>query len=140
MALRTRFDEDVLDVTTATNLYHYIRDNTEWEDGVRSRKGFTRKAKALDITDDDIIMTYVIHALEKLAPQTKSCGSYILDGIYLNYYEDGEMYTPNHSHPKQHQLVISLGATRTLIVGKKPYAMTHGNAIRFGSSVHGVSK
>lgn len=61
-------------------------------------------------------------------------------GVYLNYYRNGEMWTPNHSRPGTHQLVISLGATRTLEVTKKKIPMKNGDAILFGSATHGVPK
>jgi hypothetical protein len=63
--------------------------------------------------------------------------------IYLNYYENGEIWTtdhPNHSHSGTHQLVISLGCPRTLQVTKKDYRMENGDAILFGSAIHGVPK
>ena len=50
------------------------------------------------------------------------------------------MWTPNHSHKDTHQLVVSLGVTRTLQVGEKKYSMVNGSAIIFGSSIHGVPK
>ncbi len=60
--------------------------------------------------------------------------------IYLNYYENGEMWCPNHTHPGTHQMVLSLGETRTLVVAKKDYVMKSGDAIIFGSAIHGVPK
>ena len=50
------------------------------------------------------------------------------------------MYTPNHSHKGTHQLVISLGETRTLSVAKNEFRMENGDSILFGSSVHGVPR
>lgn len=64
---------------------------------------------------------------------------YQILGIYLNYYKDETMYTPSHSH-KTHQLVLSLGETRTLIVGSKQYMMEHNSCILFGKSSHKVPK
>ena len=43
-------------------------------------------------------------------------------------------------YPKQCQVVISLGATRTLIIGKKTFSLNNGDVIIFGSSTHGVPK
>lgn len=65
---------------------------------------------------------------------------YVIHGIYLNFYENGTHYSPNHSHKGTHQLVISLGETRTLKVANKDYVMDNGDAIIFGSSIHGVPK
>ena len=48
------------------------------------------------------------------------------------------MWTPNHSHKGTHQLVISLGTSRTLQVGNKDYLMENGDVILFGSSMHGI--
>lgn len=61
-------------------------------------------------------------------------------GICINYYVDGTMYAPNHSHKGSHQLVLSLGVTRTLTVCKKEFAMNNGSSIIFGGSIDGVSK
>ena len=65
---------------------------------------------------------------------------FIIMGIYINYYENGEMYAPNHSHKETYQFILSLGVTRTLNVGKKSYLMKNGDGIIFGSSIHGVPK
>jgi len=61
-------------------------------------------------------------------------------GIYLNYYRNGEDWTPNHSHPGMKQIVISLGADRILTMASNRYNMSNGDVIVFGSSIHGVPK
>ena len=58
----------------------------------------------------------------------------------MNYYLNGEHYTPNHSHPKMIQVIISLGTTRILNIGKKEYKSSNGDVFIFGSSIHGVPK
>jgi quercetin dioxygenase-like cupin family protein len=58
----------------------------------------------------------------------------------LNRYRNGDDFTPSHSHPRQHQIVVSLGASRTLKVGAKNYRLSHGDVILFGSSAHEVPK
>ncbi len=60
--------------------------------------------------------------------------------VYLNYYKNGDDYTPSHSHPKQIQCVISFGKTRTFILGKKKYRLGNGDVIFFGSSSHSIPK
>jgi len=132
---KTIHSKGTLEKDFALAFFHMLKENVQWDEGIRSKKGFTRKAKALapgDIPEVDYIIT---HVLEKLGKT-----NYLLLGIYLNYYENGNMWTPNHSHPGTHQLVISLGATRTLTVGKKDYKMENGDAIIFGSSIHGIPK
>lgn len=119
----------------ALALFCMLKENIQWDEGIRSKRGFTRKAKALasgDIPEVDYIIADILEKLGKT--------NYLLLGIYLNYYENGDMWTPNHTHPGTHQLVISLGATRTLFVGKKDYKMENGDAIIFGSSIHGIPK
>jgi hypothetical protein len=59
-------------------------------------------------------------------------------GAYINYYRDGNDWAPSHSHPKQVQMIISLGTTRNLIVGTKTYILNSGDMIIFGSSTHQV--
>lgn len=129
---------EVADVLFST-LYHEV----EWEEGVRSRKGFTRMAKPIDPAElgipgtvGSLLAPHIRRAIASLGPNT----TYHIIGIYLNLYEDGQMWTPNHSHPGQHQVVISLGAKRPLYIGKTPYALESGEAVIFGSGVHGVPK
>jgi hypothetical protein len=133
--VRTHFSPSVLDKKESTALYEYLRDNIPWENGVKSKKGFTRLAKAIDLDMYPEILDTITQVLSNFATN-----NYVIFGTYLNYYSTGDMYTPNHSHKNTIQLVISLGTTRTLVVGKKQYQMSNGDAILFGSSVHGVPK
>lgn len=112
-----------------------LKESIIWEEGIRSKKGFTRKAKALLMGEYPLIDEIILDALKKI---TKN--RYLISHIYLNYYVDGNMWTPNHSHPGTHQLVISLGASRNLDIGKKSFLMESGDIILFGSSIHGVPK
>ncbi len=115
-------------------MYEYLKDNIQWEQGIRSaRTGSTRMAKSLKPDQDPLVAEFLFRALK--ATEFKSL---ILLGLYLNYYRDGTDHTPAHSHPKQVQIIISLGATRTLIVGKKTYTLKNGDVIVFGSSTHSV--
>lgn len=132
---KTIYKASAIDPDLATGLYISLKDDIEWEDGVRSRRGFTRKAKAINIQDYPDISNIISDTLKKV-----SSIKWGILGVYLNYYQNGEMYTPNHRHQGTSQLVISLGATRTLTLGKRSFKMRSGDAILFGSSVHGVPK
>lgn len=116
-------------------MFNLLKWNIEWEDGVKSKLGFTRKAKPLYYGEmkelDDIIDIALISLTDT---------QYVIEGIYLNYYQNGDNFCPSHSHKGTHQLVISLGQTRTLKVGTKNYDMDSGSAIIFGSSSHSVPK
>ena len=130
----------LLDKGTADALFYHLYENTEWEEGIRSKKGFTRKAKSVSLESEVMkpVIPYLMNAIKSLKPN--GVENYAILGTYLNLYENGDMWTPNHSHPKQHQLVISLGVERPLNINKKNYNLKHGEAIIFGSSVHGVPK
>lgn len=132
----TKYFPTTLDSTKATEIYNYLRDNIQWEEGVRSKSGSTRLAKPLDVGDDKTVDDILIYVMQKLNIETK----YLINGIYLNYYKDGTHYTPSHSHKGMIQLIISLGATRTLKVGTKNYSLNNGDAIMFGSSAHSVPR
>ncbi len=125
------------------SLYGRLR-TLPWKEGIRSKNGFTRMAHI--VTEHDPIFSELAHLIGvalanfKLNLGSKMTKNYELAGIYVNYYKNGEMYTPNHTHPGTHQLIISLGETRTLTVGAKSYKMSNGDCILFGSSVHGVPK
>jgi hypothetical protein len=116
-------------------LYYHLQEVITWEAGIPSRKGPTRLAKSIDLDQYPEITAVLARALKHLYPEKETAGVY---GVYLNYYRDGSMWTPNHSHKGSTQLIISLGATRVLKVGKKDYSLQNGDVIVFGSSVHGV--
>jgi hypothetical protein len=136
---RTEYFPSLIPADTATFAFEYLRDAIKWEEGVKSRSGFTRLAKSVSM-DDDVIRSLVETAVKGISEGKNNIESLALFGVYLNYYKDGSMCTPNHSHPKTTQIIISLGGTRTLNVAKKSYRMKNGDVAIFGSSVHGVPK
>lgn len=132
---KTVFKKSVIDDETSTSLYNMLKNTIEWEDGIRSIKGYTRKAKSLnigDIPEVDEVITLALSALTTV--------SYRVDHIYLNYYETNEMWTPSHTHKGTHQLIISLGDSRTLTINKTNYFMENGDVVIFGSAAHGIPK
>jgi hypothetical protein len=141
---QTVYQPGLLNGDTCKDLYQFLANNIPWEDGIKStRKGFTRKAKAMDVLQfmlmldqngfSDILMP-IFDTIQAHSNRGIVCG------VYLNYYRDGNMWTPQHSHAKMTQLVVSLGATRCLTVASKEYKMSNGDVIVFGSSTHGVAK
>ena len=136
MALRTKTQHyaALIDSSRATSIYSHLKDSVSWEEGVRSKSGFTRLAKAMQLGDDQIIDELIVDVMNQIRYEG------VLLGIYLNYYKDGTHYTPNHSHPGTQQIIISLGTTRTLTVGKTKYSMANGDVAIFGGSIHGVPK
>lgn len=125
----------VFDQDTGTAVYEYLKENIVWDDGIPSRReGFTRKAKPLTYDSDDTVKNLLDIALAKIG------GNWDILGVYLNYYRDGNDFTPSHTHNGTSQLVISLGATRHLQLGTKEFALKNGDVIVFGSSAHGVRK
>jgi len=89
----------------------------------------------MNIGMDEILDSIIAEALLKIGITQA-----IVYGIYLNYYRNGEDYTPNHSHPGQKQVIISLGASRVLTMGKRSFVMNNGDVIVFGSAIHGIPK
>ena len=78
----TTYKEGLLGDDEATQLYQYLVANIEWCEGIRSKKGFTRLAAALQVGDDPLIDEAITLAISSLA----KC-DYRIDGIYLNYYK-----------------------------------------------------
>lgn len=130
----TTYYPNSIDQFSANQTYSYLKDNIKWEEGVRSKHGFTRLAKALNSGDNKVVDDVLSLVFDKLGLHNK----YQILGIYLNYYKDGTHYTPSHSHKGMTQLVISLGTSRTLKVGAKDYRLNNGDAIIFGSSAHSI--
>lgn len=125
----------------ATSYYNRLL-KLPWREGIRSKKGFTRLAHNLDLNSPlgEEILALVTEILREMKKTNPNMPNYAVFGIYINYYRDGDMYTPNHSHKGTHQMVISFGAIRTLTIGKKNVRMENGDAILFGSSIHGVPR
>lgn len=135
--ISTEHYEAALDPEICTFAYEYLVENIQWVDGVPSRQGFTRKAKALTFDSDDVVSQLITEALKIVkVPHT---GASVLDGIYLNWYRNGADFTPMHKHDTC-QLIISLGASRTLKVGNRDIVMKNGDICIFGQSLHGVPK
>lgn len=134
---KTIYVENFIDEKTASNIYDYLANNTEWENGIPSKHGFTRLAKNMGDLDS---FPFEIQAIIKSAIAKYYSTTVDLLGIYMNYYKDGSHFTPNHSHQGTDQLVLSFGATRTLTVGKKSFKLGNGDLILFGSSIHGIPK
>jgi hypothetical protein len=134
---------NLIDTLESKEMYKYIKKNTDWKNEIKSRgKHDTRKSYAYPFPMSDVkhedtkISQFIISVICKLKLPT----NIVNEGVYLNYYKDGNDFTPAHSHVGQMQIVISLGATRTLIIGKKEYSLNSGDVIVFGSSVHSVPK
>lgn len=140
MSVKTQFFGRLIDEETADMAFEYIKNNTEWVDGIYSRRSRRVSRKAYHVSMfggndiDDFILSLVIDCLNKTGIRDK----YKLLGTYVNYYRDGNDFTPSHSHKGQIQLVISLGVNRELIVGSKTYNIGNGDVIVFGSSTHSV--
>ncbi len=136
--IRTTHHSGLLETDDATALYTRLQATIPWEDGIFSRRAgkVTRKAHAFTgdglLDAEDEIQLIVMRILSLLGL------SYEVEGIYVNYYRDGNDWAPAHSHAGQVQLVISLGATRQLKVGEKVYNLANGDVIVFGSSTHEV--
>lgn len=124
----------LLSVEIATAAYTELRDTVQWQEGVRSKQGFTRLARGFLPGENATVDELICLTLHKLALDVK------LLGIYVNYYKDGEHWTPNHAHPGTKQIIISLGATRTLSIANREYAMGNGDVAIFGSATHGIKK
>lgn len=134
-ACRTRHFPSAMSADHCAAIYEYLKTNLVWEEGVRSRKGFTRFAKPLLLEDDPVVHEMILEGLRVAGVEDK----YNVLGVYANLYENGTHWTPNHSHKGTHQLVVALGATRTLRIGTKTYASGNGDVTLFGSGVHGIA-
>lgn len=133
--VNTQYYSKLIEGDRAMATFEYLKDNMAWIDGVRSRNGFTRKARPMVLGEDEVLDKIIVDTISALGMSDVG-----VHGIYLNYYRNGEDYTPNHSHPGMKQVVISLGATRTLTISNKSYPLNNGDVIIFGSSIHGVPK
>ena len=85
-------------------MFTILREILPWQEGIKSRKGFTRLACPINFGDIPLVDQMIVSV-------AKNAGITINNalGIYVNYYKNGEMWTPNHAHKESNQVVISLG-------------------------------
>jgi uncharacterized cupin superfamily protein len=133
--VKTEYYPGMLDAKLSQDWFENLKSGIKWQEGVRSKNGSTRLTCPLMLGDNELVDTILALVLSKLKLASED-----IWGIYLNYYRNGQDYMPNHSHKDTKQLVISLGVTRILEVGKKKYLMSNGDIIVFDSSTHGVAK
>ncbi len=84
----------------------------------------SRSAHSVDLLGvlecDNVVVSIVTEVCRQTCPEGKVV---LIGDIYLNYYKNGTDFCPGHSHRGSRQVVISLGTTRVLKVGKKDYAI-----------------
>ena len=116
-------------------LFKKLKNESQWKESIRSVKGFTRLGCSFNVGDDSDLDAIVARAIKEF-----SVGDdFQVRHIYLNYYKNGEYWTPNHRHKHSHQIVISLGCDRSFhMYGKHHSVMQNGDAIIFGTSLHGI--
>ena len=134
MTTKTKHYKSFFDKTESDCVFEYLQ-KIEWHDGIKK----TRKAKMVDLSAEDEFSERIATIVLTVVSELKMNDINIL-GAYINNYRDGNDHAPTHSHPKQVQIIISFGETRTLIVGKKSYPVGHGDVVVFGSSSHSVPK
>ena len=100
--------------------YYTLLHEFQWTDGIKN----TRKACHYEMGTWDLLDKLIIQSIKNLYDKSET--EFIL-GVYMNFYRDGNDHAPAHSHPKQKQVIISLGATRTLQIGTKHYNMKNGD-------------
>jgi len=132
----TVYRRSVIKKEKADDLYEFLESNVQWEEGIKSsksgketRKAYSVSMKPNDKMVDDVIKQIIFDSLNQ---------DYLILGVYVNYYRDGNDWAPTHSHPGTIQSVISLGATRTLKIGKKDHVLNSGDVITFGASSHSL--
>lgn len=135
---KTTSYKNCIDSDRAWCLYYALEEGLPWAKTIKSKGKPTRFGYALG---DDIdphlfysINTLLNEVLDILKIDKSRCRN-----VYFNYYQNGNDFTPGHSHETD-QVIISLGATRTLTIGKRKFPMNNGDVIVFGKSDHSVPK
>jgi alkylated DNA repair dioxygenase AlkB len=125
-----------IDKEVADEMYKKLRDEVPWTNGIRSRHGVSRLQYG--VSGQSPIDGYIQDVVSDVCRSVDFPG--FTTGIYLNYYRNGRDYTPSHKHENTYQMIISLGETRTLMIGKKGYDLSSGDVIVFGEQMHSIPK
>lgn len=131
---RTAYYANTIPDELASITYELLRTTVVWKVGITTKQGaMTRCQSPIDEESFEIVLPIL-----QLATSAVNKTVSDIKGIYLNYYRNGNDFTPSHRHAGTTQLIISLGATRELIVGKTTYPLNNGDVIVFGGSAHSV--
>jgi len=133
---KTIYLENALDRDMCNEWCNELSESVEWVSGVKG----TRLASGFFPEQNELVDLIVEMALSVINKDEEILNADDMRGYYLNNYVNGSMYTPTHYHKNSIQLIISLGETRTLKLGKKEYKLKSGDIIIFGSSSHGIIK
>src|SRR5579872_2316870 len=96
--ISTKHYAGIVDSQTAIEVYNYLRDNIEWEDGSRSKKGYTRKIRLISLGDDSIVDTVIENVMIRLCIDKSKIKS-----LYLDYYRNSNDWCPNRTHKNTKQ-------------------------------------
>jgi hypothetical protein len=122
----TTYSPAFLDPEVGLKFYAMLKDSIPWEPVIRDKK-LLSKGKVVELNEYLDVLDMVMHCLNSMATR-----AYAVHSIHLNLYETGAMVFPYSTHQGTHHLIIALGCTRTLFVGKKRYQLNNGDAILFG--------
>jgi hypothetical protein len=120
-----------IDEKEATDLYHYMKDNVKWD--FIKENGRTHTPICLDY--NCAINNRIKIVADKASEIACLNETHTIWGTHLNYYQNGNNYVPPHNHLIQYQVIISLGATRTLIVNDENIKLENGDIVMIGKGV-----
>lgn len=142
--------EDILihleGILAGTTIYDELVNGLKWGEGVKTRYGgHTRKAVSYKIGSDqmvDILLTEILDKTREyiLAISASTMTTLTLGGVYINFYETGADYCPEHSHANGVQAVASFGTERKFKYGSTSLMVKDGDIVIFGSGKHTVPK
>lgn len=127
--------KNYIDKSVATDLFNYLEQNVRWSYLIKTRYGNnTRKTYRVDYNTE--LFNYINQYIKEI--DGYNLGT--IGGFYLNYYIDGNDYTPKHTHNGSNQLVLSLGGSRLFKISNKTYTLDNGDCIIFGDQPHEIPK
>jgi len=137
---KIRYFPNLINEEQSMKSFNTLKNKVQWHAGIKSRGRETRKAYQCPLLSDNPMDIKIRELVLKCVDRCVQSESVIIQGIYLNYYRDGDDWTPQHNHPGTMQLIMSFGATRELKIGSKSYDIKSGDVILFGEQKHGIPK
>ena len=127
-----------IDRDESLRLFEKLKNEVPWQGGIKTRNGHISRLQChLAICPFDV--QYDIMSVITKIFKSDSISKYVIHGIYLNYYRDGNDYCPSHNHDTN-QCIISLGSTRKLKINNVDYSLETGSLVLFKNEYHSVQK
>ena len=119
-------------------LFQNLKTKVQWNVGIPTRNGGISRLQSHFQMIPYEIQCEILEIVNRIFSSDTN-NNYNLEGIYLNYYRNGNDYCPRHKHDSR-QCIISLGSPRHITINNKKILLEPGSVCIFNNEYHSVDR